>query len=166
MPLKLSIGQSRKVSQDYNSRGYSINLDVELPADAAGDPATITTTAEQLYDLCDQLLERQIAGASNERPAQNGTGRRTYSRRKPTDHSNGNGRTNRSKRSGSQPRRLTNAQERAIHTMAGRLDQDADEWATHEFAVDGVTNLNVRQASQMIDALKSELEHHRAEVSR
>ena len=151
MPITLNVGLSRKVSQDYNSRGYSINLNVELPVDAVNDPSTITQSADQLFGLCDHLLDQQIkgdGGSNSTEPTSRGNGRskpngRTYRR-------NGNGQSNGA-------RSLTNAQERAITNMARRIEQDADDWARQEFDAD-VSQLTVKQASQLIDQLKQEIE--------
>lgn len=148
MPISLSIGLSRKVSKDYNSRGYSVNLDVELPADAINDQQSIANSADQLFALCDQLLDRQIAeGQAEKKDPQrggsiNGHPRRGGGRPMP---SNGNGRL------------MTNAQTRAIESMARKIGEDPSEWARHEFGQE-FNQLNIRQASEMIDSLKQAIE--------
>lgn len=149
MPISLSIGLSRKVSKDYNSRGYSVNLDVELPADAINDQQSITDSADSLFALCDQLLDRQIAEQQNEsaarkqQPRSNGY-RKPATQRRPSN-GNGNGRS------------MTNAQSRAIESMARKLGEDPNEWARHEFGQE-LSQLNIRQASEMIDGLKQAIE--------
>lgn len=151
MPITLNVGLSRKVSKDYNSNGYSINLNVELPADAVSDPSTIANSAENLFQLCDQLLEQQITGQGSPSTSGNGNG---------STRRNGNGRDGSYQRSGNGHsggrRTLTNAQEKAIHNMTRRLDENADDWAYNEFGADGIKNLSVKQASDFIDILKQE----------
>ncbi|MFN3166137.1 MAG: hypothetical protein ACE37H_03630 [Phycisphaeraceae bacterium] len=146
MPISLSIGLSRKVSKDYNSRGYSVNLDVELPADAINDQQSIANSADRLFALCDQLLECQISGqgvvAEQTRSSNTNGHRRSGGVRTTLNHVNG--------------RPLTNAQERAINSMARKLGNDADHYAEHEFG-SVLADLDVRQASQLIDILKTEL---------
>ncbi|MEM9109130.1 MAG: hypothetical protein AAGC72_03830 [Planctomycetota bacterium] len=148
MPISLCIGLSRKVSKDYNSRGYSVNLDVELPADAINDQQSIADSADQLFALCDQLLDRQIAGQQSERvEQQQGRSTNGYPRRgggRPST-ANGNGRS------------MTNAQTRAIESMTRKLGEDPNEWARHEFGQE-FNQLNIRQASEMIDSLKQAIE--------
>ena len=156
MPLKLTIGQSRKVSKDYNSQGFSVSLDAELANEAVNDPAVIHDAANRLFEFCDQLLTEQVNQHQRDR-----------SQNKPNSRHNGNGRhgtptrpngNGQSDHRREEPRRLTSAQQRAITNMARRLDQDADDWAAREYDVDGVTNLTVRQASDLIDQLKREIE--------
>lgn len=152
MPISLSIGLSRKVSKDYNSRGYSVNLDVELPADAINDQQSIADSADRLFALCDQLLDRQIA---EQKPASidRGPAPRTSNFRK----SNGtNGRSRGSNGNGG-GRLLTTAQGRAIESMARKLGEDQNEWARHEYGQE-VSQLDIRQASELIDILKQEIE--------
>lgn len=154
MPITLSISLSRKVSKDYQSKGYSVSLNAELPADAGEQ--NITESADRLFGLCDQLLDHQIQEDTkdtqpNERrrvPSRNGNGYR------------GNGRSN--GKSGG-VRALTSAQERAINAMARKLDGQADDFAQHEFG-SVVGDLNIRQASELIDVLKSQLDEQ--QVSR
>lgn len=149
MPISLSIGLSRKVSKDYNSRGYSVNLDVELPADAINDQQSIADSADRLFTLCDQLLDRQITeqqgGAEPNRQQGRSNGYRKPVTQRRTSNSNRNGRS------------MTNAQSRAIESMTRKLSEDPNEWARHEFGQE-LSELNIRQASEMIDALKQAIE--------
>jgi hypothetical protein len=149
VPISLSIGLSRKVSKDYNSRGYSVNLDVELPADAINDQQSIADSADRLFILCDQLLDRQIeeqrGEARPERHQDRSNGYRKQVTQGRTSSGNGNGRS------------MTNAQSRAIETMARKLGEDPKEWARHEFGQE-LSQLNIRQASEMIDGLKQAID--------
>lgn len=158
MPLKLTVGRSIKRSENYNSKGYSINLDVELPADALGKPSLINESAEQLFALCDRLLEDQLIDRSNGAQA-------TSKAPRSNGRNGGNGHTT-SRVPRQETRGLTNAQERAIQNMARRLEQDPDSWAHDQFGVDGVKNLSVKQASEFIDLLKQEIEAPAVGVSR
>ncbi len=57
--LKVNVGLSRKVSQDYNSTGFSVNLEGEIcvPLD---DPQMILVRIKELYDLAEESLSQQI----------------------------------------------------------------------------------------------------------
>ncbi len=176
MPIKVNVGLSRKMSQDYNSRGFSLNIEAELPATAINDPSVLAETVNHVFQLADDLLEEQIknAGANNghaKKPQRSitpdqestTTDSSTRTMRKPNgqrSHNGGNG------NSPGQLRGITDAQIRAIGNMAKRLDVDADQWAETEYGVP-VRNLALKQASAFIDTLKQEFEAFRTEgVSR
>jgi len=152
MPISLSIGLSRKVSKDYNSRGYSVNLDVELPADAINDQQSIADSADRLFALCDQLLDRQIAEQKGE-----SSGRAPVTWTSNIRKTNGTNGRSRGGNSNGGDRLLTTAQGRAIESMARKLGRSADEYAEHEFG-SVVGDLSIRQASELIDILKQEIE--------
>lgn len=50
---------------------------------------------------------------------------------------------------------MTQARHRAITNMTKRLNEEADAWVQHEFGVDKLDDLTVRQASEFIDTLKT-----------
>jgi len=57
--LHVNVGLSRKVSKDYNSTGFSVNLDGEIgvPLD---DPEAVIEKIREYYDLADEALRDQI----------------------------------------------------------------------------------------------------------
>ena len=57
--LKVNVGLSRKVSRDYNSTGFSVNLEGEIcgPLD---DPEGIVAKVQELYDLAEESLNQQV----------------------------------------------------------------------------------------------------------
>ncbi|GIW83125.1 MAG: hypothetical protein KatS3mg105_4932 [Gemmatales bacterium] len=59
MALKVNVGLSRKLSRDYNSTGYSVNLEgeVAIPLD---DPEAVIEKIREYYDLADEALRDQI----------------------------------------------------------------------------------------------------------
>lgn len=164
MAITINVGGSKKVSHNYDSQGVSLNITAEVPNDALTEPQKIADNAQDLFDLVNGLLDEQIAKLSqadtkpsngntyqsNGRGNSNGEGR---GRHQSNTRSSGNA------HSGRNPGRpLTQAQQRAITNMAKRLNEDADAWVHHEFGVDKVVDLNVRQASEFIDTLKSAIE--------
>jgi hypothetical protein len=38
MPVKVNVRLSRKVTEDFQSRGFSLNIEAELPANVIEDP--------------------------------------------------------------------------------------------------------------------------------
>lgn len=106
--LKVNVGLSRKVSRDYNSTGFSVNLEGEVCV-PLNDPEGVVEKIKELYDLAEESLNQQIERYEGEteiasrdempqeRPtasparAANGNGRSNgYERRSPPPQ-NGNG---------------------------------------------------------------------------
>ncbi len=57
--LTVNVGLSRKITKDYNSHGFSINLEGEIPIDR-NDAEAVVDSVQQLYDLTEEALQRQI----------------------------------------------------------------------------------------------------------
>lgn len=57
--LKVNVGISRKVSRDYNSTGFSINLEGEVTA-PIDDAEGVIEQIRRLYDTADEALRDQI----------------------------------------------------------------------------------------------------------
>ena len=166
--LKINVGMSRKVTEDYNSRGFSLNIEGELPSDVLSDQKTLTESTNRLFALANLMLDEQVRKATTSSPdihteragrdgnGNNGNGNgRTYAR---SSNEGTGGRNGNNGHSGNAPqngeRLLTQAQFRAITTMSRKLNQDADELAHGEFGVDKLADLTVKQASKTIDYLK------------
>jgi len=52
--LKVNVGLSKKLSKDFNSSGYSINVEGEVTAPVS-DPEAIVAEVKQLYDLAEEV---------------------------------------------------------------------------------------------------------------
>jgi hypothetical protein len=174
MPVRIIVNRSRKLSKDYNSEAYGLSIDTEYAGDVTADPGAFAQQVNGLFNLVDKLLDDKVQQARSESPRtsnhQQARGAHTQpdsGRRFPGSGARANGNSGANIRNGNGHdaghRRLTQAQEKAIGSMARRLDQDANDWADREFNVDGVKNLTVKQASQLIDILKQELEAQQAE---
>jgi hypothetical protein len=50
---------SRKLSKDYNSTGFSVNLDGEVPI-GLDDPEAVVEKIKEFYDLAEESLAQQI----------------------------------------------------------------------------------------------------------
>ncbi len=57
--LKVNVGLSRKLSRDYNSTGFSINIEGEICAPVE-DPELVVAKISELYDLAEESLHQQI----------------------------------------------------------------------------------------------------------
>jgi hypothetical protein len=57
--LKANVGLSRKLSKDYNSTGFSLNLDGEINA-TLDDPEAVIERIRELYNVAEEALQRQI----------------------------------------------------------------------------------------------------------
>jgi len=176
MAITINVGGSKKVSQNYDSQGVSLNVTAEVPNDALGEPQKIADTAQDLFDLVHGLLDEQIAKLNGD-DSGNGSRYRRRGRDRYRERSGSNGRGhyrgtgqssagNGNGRGGNPDRPLTQAQRKAIGAMVARLDEDGDTWVRHEFGVDRVSDLTVRQASQFIDILKGAIDDQQPEGAR
>lgn len=57
--IRANIGLSRKLSKDFNSTGFSINLENEINA-PLHDPEAVIEQVRQLYNLGAEILDREI----------------------------------------------------------------------------------------------------------
>ena len=57
--LKVNVGLSRKLSRDYNSTGFSLNLEGELCV-GLDDPVAVIERVKEFYDLAEEALNQQI----------------------------------------------------------------------------------------------------------
>ena len=146
MPLSINVGLSRKASKDYQSTGVSINVTAELDQTLLAKPDELQGEIDRLYYQAEQALNRQASEMKSDdpppRPARNGNGQRS-------NNGNGNGRTN-----GAHAAPMTQSQRRAINAIADRVGVDANEEAFNLASV-GIDRLSLKQASQLIDHLKS-----------
>lgn len=57
--LRANVGLSRKISRDYQSTGYTVNLDGEVAA-SPDDPKAILEAVQKLWQLAEQSLAQEI----------------------------------------------------------------------------------------------------------
>ncbi len=57
--LRVNVGMSRKLSKDYNSTGFSVNLDGEVSV-GLDDPEAVVEKIKEFYDLAEESLAQQI----------------------------------------------------------------------------------------------------------
>jgi hypothetical protein len=169
MPLLINVGLNRKASKDFQSVGVSLNLTAELDQGLLADPPRLQSEIERIYGQAEQALERQITAMGPE------STQATASVRPQSRQANaGNGRS--AAGVGAAPveaalqpsanagngvhagaiRPATESQLKALGVICKRNGLDLNGEAHDEFGV-AANDLDVRQASQLIDALKERL---------
>ena len=91
--LKANVGLSRKLSENYQSTGFTLNLEGEINA-TLDDPESVIERIKELYDVADEALSQQIdrhqsdsaiaARDADPQPVNNG-----HSNGRPTPEANG-----------------------------------------------------------------------------
>jgi hypothetical protein len=165
--LKVNVGLSRKLSKDYNSTGFTINIEGEVSA-PPNDAEAVVEQVKELYDLAEESLNLQIERSQGEaalashdaapsrRFRANGNGRR------PANGSNGHGHRSESRsprRENSESEPATEKQLNYLLTLGKRhrlstlqLEQQIEELLGEQI---GVYDLTKREAASVIDQLTS-----------
>lgn len=144
MPLKISVGLSKKIGQpDYGSLGASCH--VEFEADhhlLQTDPDGFHRQVASAFVACQQAVQEELQRHTRASTASSSV--RTNGR--PDASTNGH--------APSPPRKATSSQIRAINAIAQRVDLDLHRWLLEKYGLRAVAQLSVPQASATIDALK------------
>lgn len=161
MPLTINVGLSRKASENYQSRGVSLNMTAELDQGLLTRPAELQEQIAQLYLQAERALQRQMAQQHSPRPdvqtdaagaAPAPGGRLNY----VADNGDGSETSPRNGRSGHgrPPAPATPAQRRAIDGLSARLGLDCTAECLRIVKCPPEA-LTIRTASQMIDYLRA-----------
>ena len=179
MPLTVNVGISRKASANYQSAGHSINLTAELDQSLLADPPRLQSEIDRIYRQAEEALDRKAGGVTSVTGVTTVT---TESRnppshaveRQPVHHRNGSASNGHAAQNGSTPqvaahggagrsddgfhggavRPATESQLRALRAICKRARLDLEHEAHDEFGLESLEQLDVRQASQLIDSLK------------
>lgn len=151
MPLKLNVGASKKVGEsNFGSRGASINVEMELDSTLVNDPPKLQERIRQLFGLVRASLAEELNG--------NGNGSIGPSSQPTHDagqnHRNG-GNGNGSSSQSNPPRPATQSQVKAIFAIARAQKLNVHELLRKRFNVGRPDDLTLKEASQLIDSLKS-----------
>jgi hypothetical protein len=146
MPLKLNVGLNKKIGEaNYGSRGASVNVELELDSGLVNEPGKLQERIRQLFGVVRASLAEEL----------NGNGQRSSDRTQaPQAQPNGNGQRSDNNQK-VQPRPATQSQVRAIAAIAKRLQVDLNDLLRNRFQVRRAQDLSIKEASQLIDELKS-----------
>ncbi len=137
MPLRLQVGLQQKVGRpDYGSLGAACQVELELDSQLLDrDPAAFQQQVHQAFEACRQAVQTELARtptapAGNSPPAQASSGRQ----RGPV-------------------RRATASQVRALEAIAQRRQLDLTADLERRFGVSHLADLDLKQASRLIEEL-------------
>ena len=152
MPMRLSVGLAQKVGEpNFSSRGASVNLELELDAGLVAEPAKLHEKIRHLFALVRSSLAAELHGHSS--AVGNGTPQAAATVT-PTSSTPATG-NDRSPQKPSVPRPATPAQVKAIFGIARRKGVDLEALLYDRCQVQRPDDLAVRQASSLIDELRS-----------
>jgi len=152
MPLKLNVGLSRKIGEaSYGSRGASVNVELELESSLVSEPAKLQERIRQIFGVVRTSLAEELNG--NGYSHANGTAKTNGApAATPTTSTNGGD-------TAAQPvttsRAATQSQVRALHAIAKSKGLNLTRLLQGRYQVDRPENLGIKQASELIDTLKS-----------
>jgi hypothetical protein len=162
--MKLNVGVSRKVGlPDYGSVGASCNVEVELDSSLLkGDVEAFHAQVRDAYGAARQAVQDELARLQAPK---------VESREKLSNRTTANGSGSRNGRESAagraaparrgerenarSPKPATPNQVQAIHSIARKQDVDLMAISRQEYEVDRAEELTLRQASSLIDQLKS-----------
>lgn len=157
--LKVNVGVSRKLSKDYNSTGFTLNLEGEICA-KLDDPEAVIQRIREFYDLAEEALNDQIgrheevaraADREEDRPVPvNGNGANHRKNGRPQGTPNGlNG--------SSHPEPVTRKQIEYIHDIAQRKELSPKQLEDRITTIVGrpvlLDELTKQEAGQVIESL-------------
>jgi len=168
--LKVNVGLSRKLSKDYNSEGFSINVEGEVSA-PVNDPQGVVEQVKELYDVAEEALAQQIERAQStaaiasrdEEPRAarntNGNGRPApEASRRPSTNGNGNGHKPDEPATNKQVQYLLSIGKR-MRLSTAALEKEIAEVLGKEV---GIYDLTKKQAGIVIDQMTATADNNRS----
>ena len=150
MTLKLSVGLSKKIGKPgFSSLGATCNVELDLNASLvnSGNAVEFRRQVRQAFDQCRHAVDEELARDSDQIGGQG-------HRNGHSVHQNANDRKMASSNGQYVSRVATPNQIRAIRAIANKRHLDLVAELTRRFNVDSPDELSIRQASEMIDAIK------------
>lgn len=157
MPLKLNVGASKKVGEsNYGSRGANVNLEMELDSALVNDPPKLQERIRQLFGLVRTSLAEELNGNGNgSHGPSNGAAAAAGHEQHNGGHGNGNGNGNGPPQRSNPPRPATQSQVKAIYAITRAQGVNVNQLLRDRFHVGKPEELSIKEASQLIDSLKS-----------
>ena len=155
MPLTINVGLSRKRSENYQSDGVSLNLTAELDQSLLAKPDELQQQIDALYEQAEQAIDRQVSPPSSRPDSSRFAHSHDTLRAEPRGNGNGRRPANVPARRNGNVAPMTASQRRAILVIAERLGIDARQEAVDVVGSE-LDRLDIRQASELIDHLKSQ----------
>jgi hypothetical protein len=152
---KIHVGIVRKVGQaNYGSIGAECRLEIDTDSTLLGSPdETLPFRIQHAFDICRQEVDRELQSAS---PIEAEVGQ-TKARLPSNGHVAEHRIEKRPTQSVHRVRPATDAQVRAIHAIASKAKVQLASQLHDEFGVASPSQLTIRQASDLIESLKSRL---------
>lgn len=148
--LKLNVGACKKVGEpNYGSRGASVNVELELETSLIAEPQKLRERIRELFGVVRLSLVEELNG--------NGGSRSDSADQQQTHQSNGHANHDAPTRPNgqSQPRGATQSQIKALFAIAKSRGLNLNEVIRDRFRCGKPEQLSIREASQLIDVLKS-----------
>ena len=146
--IKLNAGFSRKIGEpNYGSRGASVNVELELESGLIGDPDGLMARIRNLFDIARQSVDAELANGSPKIDHSAASREGNQHNDRSNGGRGGNGQQN--------TRYATSSQVRAIKAICNRQGVDPVRLASERYRVDDLEELTLREASSLIDDLKS-----------
>ena len=167
--LKLHAGISRKVGlPNFSSASASCHIEAELDSALLGDAAGFQIVVQRAYRSCEQAVEDQISRLTREAQSDTGQPQKVIEvRTSPAIQGATVNRLSAPQFSNQpSPRPATASQVRAIRAMCSGRKIDLVSLLRDRFGLQTADELGIRQASNLIDELKSDGENNRHEQPR
>ncbi len=163
--LRLNVGTNRKIGQpDYGSAGASCNLEIEIDSGLFRDREGLQEVVRQAFNACNQAVNDELARLTHHDNSQTKpqavvevctspaiSGARITTKGADTGVTNGA-----VLRDVPSPRPATASQVRALRAIAARRKIDLVGLLRERFGLTTADELGIRQASNLIDELKSD----------
>ena len=161
--LKLHAGISRKVGlPNFSSASASCHIEAELDSALLGDAAGFQIVVQRAYRSCEQAVEDQISRLTREAQSDTGQPQKVIEvRTSPAIQGATVNRLSAPQFSNQpSPRPATASQVRAIRAICSGRKIDLVSLLRDRFGLQTADELGIRQASNLIDELKSDGENN------
>ena len=157
--LKLHAGVSKKVGlPGYSSASASCTIEAELDGSLLHDHEGFQSVVQRAYQSCEKAVQDQIARLTNESQSESSQPQEVIEVRTSPAISGAQITTNRAAQFPNQPspRPATASQIKAIRAICARRKVDLVALLRERFGLTTADQLGIREASNLIDELKSD----------